>query len=294
VDRLGGDPTQIVVLEAVRDTNGKRPLDLARDIAVLNDAIHSLRPELLIIDPITAYLGRTDAYRDAEVRGMLVPLIAGLEELHAALLAIAHLTKDQTRQALHRPGGSVAFVAAARLAFCLAPAPHDPDLRVLAPLKTNLCQRPEPLAFRLDGDRLLWEIGSATGLDADTLLRAVSPEDHQDRTDAEQVITELLQNEADWPLPAQQALNAGQAHGISERTMRRAAHRLGVQIKKATGFGSGGGWLWYRPAIADTFSGHPTHAVSSMAPMAEQARTPSLSLIEDIKSANGGDDGQLI
>lgn len=70
VDRYGGDPSQIIVLEAVQDTSGRRPLNLARDLAILIDAIREVRPALVVIDPFTAYLGSTDAHRDSEVRGL--------------------------------------------------------------------------------------------------------------------------------------------------------------------------------------------------------------------------------
>jgi hypothetical protein len=106
VDRFGGDADKIIVLEAVRDQAGRRPLNLARDVAILIGAIREVQPALVDIDPITAYLGRTDAHRDAEVRGLLAPLVAACEELRTAFVAIAHLNKDQTRAALHRPGGS--------------------------------------------------------------------------------------------------------------------------------------------------------------------------------------------
>jgi putative DNA primase/helicase len=287
VDRYGGDPERIVVLEAVRERGSRRPLDLARDVALLIGAIRELRPALVGMDPITAYLGRTDAHRDAEVRGLLAPLMAALDEYRAAFVGLAHLTKDQTRGALHRPGGSVAFVAAARLAFVVAADPEDPNRRILAPLKTNLCRRPDPLAFRLDADHLLWEASPATGLDAEMLLRPAAPGDREDQTDAERVIRELLADAAAWPLDARQALDAGQARGVSERTMRRTAARMHIRIARV-GFGSAGRWLWHRPAvppaIADTTGPYLTD-LSPMAAMTEQAGTEATRTIEDRETA---------
>jgi len=295
VDRYGGDPDQIIVLEAVRDQAGTRPLDLARDINILIDAIREVRPALVGMDPISAYLGRTDAHRDAEVRGLLVPLQAAIDEYHTAFCAIAHLNKDQTRTALHRPGGSVAFVAAARLAFAVAADPQDDRRHILVPLKTNLCRPPDPLAFRFDGDRLTWEDGPATGMDAETLLRSSGPGDRENQTDAERVIHDLLEEESDWPMESKLVMEAGRAHGISERTMQRAAGRLRIRISRI-GFGRSGRWLWHRPPI-DDIPDTAARPVSSMAPMADMAqKTPSLS-IDDIKSAfprarEGREDGR--
>jgi AAA domain/DnaB-like helicase N terminal domain len=107
--RLGADASQIVVLRAIRDAKGERPLNLARDLERLKEAIVRVRPTLVTIDPITAYLGKTDSYKDSEVRGLLAPLIQLIADEGVALLAVGHLAKADQRAALHRPGGSVAF-----------------------------------------------------------------------------------------------------------------------------------------------------------------------------------------
>jgi putative DNA primase/helicase len=255
VDLYGGDPEQIIVLEAVRDVGGQRPLDLARDLTILTKAIRDIRPVLVIVDPLTAYLGKTDSHRDSEVRGLLAPLIATLDEHQTALLAIAHLNKDATRAVLHRPGGSVAFVAAARLAFAVAADPQDESRRILAPLKTNICAPPAPLAFRFEDGRIAWEASPAAGMDAERLLRPAPQGDREDVSDAEQVIHELLADQSAWPIDARQALDAGLAHGISERTMRRTATRQGIRMSRV-GFGKSGHWLWNHPATGDKNRGH--------------------------------------
>ena len=63
-------------------------MNLARDLAPLEAAIIRVQPELIVIDPITAYLGKTDSYKDAEVRALLVPLIAAAERHKTALVAV--------------------------------------------------------------------------------------------------------------------------------------------------------------------------------------------------------------
>jgi hypothetical protein len=282
VDRYGGDPNQIIVLEAVQDAGGRRPLDLARDIAVLIAAIRDVRPALVGMDPITAYLGRTDAHRDAEVRGLLAPLQAALDEYQAAFVAVAHLNKDQTRAALHRPSGSIAFIAAARLAFVVAADPQNAERTVLAPLKCNLCRRPEPLAFRFDADRLLWESTPAVGLDAESLLHSAMPDNREDQTDAERLLAELLEDDSAWPMEAKVALEAARAHGIHEQALRRAARRAGVRIARL-GFGHGGRWLWHRPFKDDkpaTYGIEPT----GMSPMAPMEQPTPIDAIDNKKS----------
>jgi hypothetical protein len=248
-DRAGADVRRVHVLQAVLDATGERPINLARDLAVLVDAVRRVTPILVIVDPITAYLGRTDAHRDGEVRGLLAPLIAELDRAQAALIAVGHLSKDAQRAALHRPGGSIAFVAAARIALAVASDPDAPERRAVASLKNNLAAPPPTLAFRFDpSGRLVWDIGPIA-LTAESLLAPRRDSDGQ--TDAEAVIRELLDDDTAWPLDAKRALEAGQAHGVPDRTMRWTAKKLGIRIRR-TGFGGRGRWTWERPDIPAT------------------------------------------
>jgi hypothetical protein len=289
IDRQGGDASAVYVLEGVRDGSGVRHLNLALDLAALEQAIVQVQPQLVIIDPITAYLGKTDSYKDAEVRGLLAPILALLAKHRAALLTVAHLSKDQQKAALHRPGGSIAFVAAARLVFAVATDPNDDSRRILCPLKANLCAKAPSLAFRLPDGAIAWDASEPVTVDAETLLRPVQ-QDHEERTGAEQIIAELLEDETSWPLDAKVAMEAAQAHGISERTMRRTAGRLGIRISRV-GFGAKGRWVWNRP-IADTASskGPLSHSVSPMAGMEIHSAKGTSTHIEDTVRCTSSED----
>ena len=49
--------------------------NLEHDLPALEQAIAQLGDCVLaVIDPVTAYLGRTDSHKNAEVRGLLKPL----------------------------------------------------------------------------------------------------------------------------------------------------------------------------------------------------------------------------
>ena len=224
-----------------------------------------VQPELVVIDPISAYLGKTDSYKDAEVRGLLAPLLSLIAKHQTGLLTVAHLSKDAQRAALHRPGGSVAFVAAARLVFAVATDPSDETRRIMAPLKANICAPAACLAFRLPDGRIEWD-GSPVSVDAETLLRPAAPHGREERSDAEAFLKELLADDTLWPLDAKVALEDGKAHGIPERTLQGARCRLGISSRKR-GFGRGAPWFWYRPGDE---AGPPTEPapVASIAPMA--------------------------
>lgn len=282
LDALGADTTRIAVLEAVREPDGTRSsISLTKDLDMLMAAVREVQPDFVWVDPFSAYLGRTDTHRDSEVRAALAPLLDMAEQERFALGAICHLSKDAQKAALHRPGGSIAFVAAARIVLALAADPHDPTRRLLAPIKSNICRPAPTLAYRITDDRLVWETG-AVEMTAEDIFRQSAPGDREAQTDAEQLIADLLADETIWPIEAKDALAAGQAHGVHERTIQRAAKRMGIRIERL-GFGRGGRWLWHRPIpdIPDTPSlEHPD--VSSMAPM----QNPSLKEEEVLKSVH--------
>lgn len=81
LDAHGADVSRISVLTGVHDATGTHhAINLARDLDVVRDAIVDVNPLVVIIDPVAAHLGRTDSYKDAEVRGVLAPLFALAEK----------------------------------------------------------------------------------------------------------------------------------------------------------------------------------------------------------------------
>jgi len=283
IDRCGGDPSRVFVLDGVRDHHGgHRMVNLARDIAAIEAAISEVRPELVIIDPITAYLGKTDSYKDAEVRGVLAPLLAAISKAQCALMTVAHLSKDQQRAALHRPGGSIAFVAAARLAFAVGSDPNDDDRRILAPLKSTICALAPSLAFRLPDGRVEWE-AEPVALDADALLRqAPTADEREEHVDAEAFLKEFL---ADGPQASVDVLKAAESNGISRRTLFRNKVRMGVRATRVGGVGAAGRWAWSLtvPAEADGVPVPERGTDSTLRPVSvptttKSANSPALAL----------------
>ena len=144
IDRLGGDPSQIGVLEGVRDANGQGPLNLKHDLDMLVEAIEDTQPLVVVVDPLSAYLGGTDSHKDSEVRALLSPIKDLLERHGVTLIAIAHLNKNQQQALMHRTRGAVAFVAAARLGM-LSATSLDYELGTWDPTAPNASTNSELL-----------------------------------------------------------------------------------------------------------------------------------------------------
>ncbi len=245
VDAQGGDPGKITVLQAVTQDGAERGFSLAVDMPALEEAVVRTQAALVIIDPLSAYLGRrTDSWKDADVRGVLAPLAALAERHKVAVVAVLHLSKDGQRQALYRAQGSIAFVAAARGVFAVAKDPQAPERRLFVPIKTNLAALPPTLAFRITAKCLEWEPDPVDAEAEAVLAGSGSPEEQEERRDADEFLREFLKG---GQMLAGEVFRAARSNGIAERTLKRSKKRLGVRVRHEGQPGQSGRWYWSLP-----------------------------------------------
>jgi putative DNA primase/helicase len=123
LEALGADLRRIRTLNAVRFAASNRepgPVRLDRDLQALDRALdHCSRPRLVIIDPISAYLGQADGNSNHEMRR----LMASLGELAArrgvAVVCVTHLSKGGA-------GGKAVYRAMGRQVARLCVMGRDP------------------------------------------------------------------------------------------------------------------------------------------------------------------------
>lgn len=220
----------------------ERPFDLAAGLGALEDALSKIRDaKLVIIDPISAYLGNTDSNVNAKVRGLLAPLAALAANDGVAVLAVTHLRKS-SGAAVHRAIASIAFAAAARAVWAVAPDPEDPERRLMVPVKQNLAANIGGLAFRVEAPkglaRVAWEPGPVTVDANDVLGDMEGREDRSARQEAESWLGELL---TDGRLSVKKIQAEARAAGLAWRTVERAKRSLGILAVKGN-FQTG--WEW--------------------------------------------------
>ena len=252
----GADVSRMHVVEAVHaiasgGTPGIRGVDLGRDVAALETLLESIGDVVLIvIDPITAYLGRTDSHINAEVRGLLLPLTQLAELYGAAIIAVTHLRKSTGSEALLAVTGSLGFVAASRAAYLVVKDASEPVRRLWLPLKNNLGADLAGLAYRIEPceiansiatSRIEWESEPVT-ITADGALVAQADRDElrTEREGAAEWLRELLSR---GPVLAREVQAEAKSAGHSWSTVRRAKDVIGVQVIR-DGFGKGGAWRW--------------------------------------------------
>jgi AAA domain-containing protein len=282
LDAAGADVSRVHLISAVHqhDGKGRRTFNLQADLALLEKAIQEVGDvRLVIIDPVSSYLGKTDSHNNAEVRSTLAPLGEMAARLRTAVVAVTHFSKGAGQSAVNSFIGSIAFIANARTAFIVTRDPDDDTRRLFVQAKNNIAANGGGLAFRveqhlLDGgivaSCIAWETEKITRT-ADEILAANSQSgDAPERSEAEAFLREML---AIGPRPATEMKAEAREAGISPRTLRRAREKLGIKpYRKAEtgeGLGSDGRWYWALPAaegskVANSnYDGHGSNAGTS-------------------------------
>ncbi len=248
LDAAEADVSRIHRVKAVRvmlgdGGTGESVFSLERDIEKLDDAIGKIPDtKLLVIDPVSAYMGKVDTHRDAEIRRVLAPLVDLASRRRVAAVGVMHLKKADT-SALLRVGGSIGFVAAARVVWGFGEDPDTPDTRIMVAVKNNLAPLGNGLAYAIsavgEAPRIVWRPGVIT-LDANTVLSAERGEGHargSRRADAETWLIGLLTPGEEMPVA--KIMQKATTMKFSWRTVEQAKKECGVRAVKR-----GRGWAW--------------------------------------------------
>ena len=247
----------------VRGGDKSRMFSLISDLDALRRKIKEIGAvKLIIIDPISAYLGvsKIDSFRTTDVRAVLTPLTTLAMELKVAIIGVMHFNKKtDVTNALLRISDSLAFGAVARHVYgVIDDAENKRKLFVRAKNNVAAKHKNQTLAYRiLEGEvakdeetgepiktpYIVWDpqYVDVTALEAmqaasDTRSPAVKDE-------AKKFSREIL---AKGPVLKDEIEEAAEANGISERTLIRAKQELKVEARKERGK-MNGKWTWELP-----------------------------------------------
>ncbi len=279
LDAAGADVRRIVALEAIqsRADSGResiRAFDLSRDLPALELAIRLVDAcRLVVIDPVTAYLGGIDSHKNADIRALLAPLGALATRHRVAVVAVTHLNKSAGGLAIYRLMGSLAFAAAARSAWAVAKDRVDPRRRLMLPIKNNIAPDTGGLAYRIessgvDGCPLVtWEPDPVDASAEDALSGDL--ENGGGRTERDDAADWLRNVLADGPRPARDMERDAREAGFSLASVRRAKAAIGVASRKAA---FGGPWEWVLPSEDSQPAKMRTPSLSSVSVLGSGAR----------------------
>lgn len=295
LEAAGADLSRVFILDAVVEAFNaeggeiRRTFNLKTDLTRLGAMLAEIGgAAMIVIDPITAYLGEADSHKNAEVRALLSPLSDLAAKHGAAIVCVSHLNKSSAGEAMMRITGSLAFVAAARAAFIVARDPENEARRLFLPLKNNIGNDQTGLAFaiqsaqvkspagQIETSRVAWEPDPVSVTADEAMTPQGDPEERSALDDARQFLLGLL---ADGPVRAGQIKSDADGAGFGWKTIQRAADRLGVERQKD---GMKGGWTWKLPPKGTSEAEGDTHESLSpsgcVVPFGKATKAPSVEI----------------
>jgi len=240
----GADLARVHVIDGVRTVRSDHleAVKLGDHLAHLEAELRA-RPEirLLIVDPISAYMGSVDSHSNADVRGVLAPLSGLADRFGVAVIAVTHMNKGTGGKAIYRATGSLAFVAAARAAWSFSRDPGDKNRCIMSLVKNNLAAPLPGLAYRMTGDppRIEWD-PEPVNITADEILAEESGE--CERSELDEGTEFLRATLAEGPMASNELYERAKAAGISRSTLKRAKKPAGVEARLPEFQGK---WTWF-------------------------------------------------
>jgi hypothetical protein len=255
LEAAGADIARVYIFAPIVDGR-RKTFSLQDDLDRLARAIKSVGDvKLVVLDAITSYMGgkidrggKIDSNSTTDVRGVLEPVGDFANEHGVAILAITHPPKAAQAKAMHAFTGSLAFVAAARLAFYVTREPETVR-RLLLAVKNNLGPKARGIGYTIGtktvtngiiAPHILWD-DAPVDFTADQAIAANAQalKDGGALQDAKEFLREAL---ATGPVAAKDIEEAAEQALISQRTLWRARKELGIVAKRKGGLGGQGSW----------------------------------------------------
>jgi putative DNA primase/helicase len=263
------DRIQIVAAATQPDGTGRKTFSLKTDVDLLELKAKEIGDvRLIIVDPISAYMGGSDGNGNVETRAVLEPLADMANRLRIAVVAVTHLNKGAgggNQSALNRFAGSIAFIAAARAAFAVIEDSDDENRRLLLQAKNNLGPKCKGLAFRMEQRLIPGEILSSNiYFESEHVTQSIDEaltasegrgrgEQTSSKEDAAEFLAELL---AHGPVDVLEVERQARAATLLDddkrlrqnKAFREARRDLGV-LSTRQGFGRGSRYVLSLPVI---------------------------------------------
>lgn len=254
---LGANLERVHFVDGVlRDDEVAGWIQLREHIALIEATVRNYSIGLVIIDPVSSYIGDGNSDRESDVRSALMPVVQMAERTGVAVLMIRHVSKggDNSRAA-SRILGSTAWHDVPRVAWMLADAPdshqQDPNedgtndvRRVLGVVKSNLTAKPGARWGVQPADGPFHWLPELSPVSIDDCFRRTSTENNSKVDDAVEWLRERM---AGGMQRSRSVEAAARDAGISIRTLQRARVILNVRTRKD----KDGWWMGPPPAMTE-------------------------------------------
>ena len=263
---------------------GEQEIFTFDQLPMLDAAIERIRPRLVIVDPIQAYMGsKVDINRSNETRPLLAALARIAEKYATAIILLRHPAKGGIGSAIHRGLGSIDFVGAARSAMFVVQHPTIADCALLCHYKNNLDILGRTQIFSKGGRGFHWS--GITRLDAETLAGGKRGPDPYIFIEACLWLEQRLSGGI--AVPANDLFIQGSEEGdYSKKVLHKAKKAIGVRS-----FQRGGEWHWILDHIdiIDSPSLSPTHSHTNIDHIYGSTGVSGITGVSDVPTASSED-----
>ncbi len=236
----GADQTRVYIPDMGVDTF------TASDVPALDQLLED-HPDvrMLFISPVGSFVGgKTDTYRDNEVRDVLTPLADLAERRQVTVVLIMHLNKTSLDTLLYKLSESIAFTGISRSVLVMGKE-RDGNRHGVVHVKSNLSEKAGLLEYRIesvgasDGRTfppavLRWN--TDTQLTEDVLFGTKPGPKPVLRQECEDWLAEAL---GSGPRRANELLAEGKDLGFTQKVVYSAAKEVGVAKAQKKD-----GWWW--------------------------------------------------
>jgi hypothetical protein len=241
----GADLSRIKIVHGIYKANKQGAFTLQPESLVFLEKYIKEQGDikLVILDPISSFMGKVDAFKNSEVRSVIDPLAELTNRLNFAVIAITHLGKAKTANGKSKILDSVAFVNGPRVAYVVEDNPEVPGGHILLLRKDNIIPKGLPMltyhsenfdfnnedGLVISAPRIAWDKPVMMDASGGLPVTLVKPPRLLDT--AIEKIVETLKASGGGCQPMKQVLDFGLRSGIAVRTMLRAKAELGPAVE---------------------------------------------------------------
>lgn len=233
---------KIHIIESAVNINHEteeRFIALDNDIGLLKKSIEEIGDvKLIIIDPVTAYLGDIKEHKATEVRNLILKLNKIAEEFNLSIILNTHLRKkssgESTTSAADEVRGSGAWTGTVRQAFIIAKDHEDPKRVYFLNMKRNIGEEMAGFSYHIKPfeyeknnsiiktSKIEWDSDIAS-MSADEVIDKRTYEDRSKLEEAKDFIKKAL---AFGSKSAEYMRKTAENEDISHITLKRARQSL--------------------------------------------------------------------
>lgn len=206
-------------------------------------AIEKYGAKLLILDPLSSYIGDCSMNSANETRTAFNHLISVAKDTGCAIVIIAHMNKAKDTSPLYRTSGSIDIAGAARSILAISRTKNDENRneRVMVQVKSNLAPTGLAILFEVteNGVNFLDEID----MTAEEALSFFTPKTGRPSEKSDAAIGFIRDLLRDGKLAANECEAKLREAGFKKSTIKKAKRNAGVVSEK-----EGFVWYWRLPA----------------------------------------------